>query len=271
MISHAPSVSIITINLNMASGLSKTIQSVVEQDFADKEYIVIDGGSTDGSLELVHQNASAIQYSLSERDRGIYDAMNKGVRHARGDWILFLNSGDYFFKPDILTRVFQTPIALETDILVGHAVFRFSDGGRRMLRAAQLKRLPYYMICSHQAMLVRRTLLEQRPLSIDKQASDYEYLLKSWCEGRKFQYLDATIAEISAGGVSDRNRFQSLCEHWGFLKDVGLLSFGMRVHLTMLFAAIAISYPLRSILPPQVTSAIRRVKARFIGVDAITV
>ena len=90
--------SIITINLNNREGLQKTIESVISQTFRDFEWIVIDGGSTDGSAELIKQYAAHFAYWVSESDKGIYNAMNKGIRQAKGEWLQFLNSGDQLYE-----------------------------------------------------------------------------------------------------------------------------------------------------------------------------
>ena len=88
--------SIITINYNNKKGLLKTIDSIKEQSFTDFEWIIIDGGSTDGSVEIIRENESRIAYWISEHDKGVYDAMNKGILHANGLWLNFMNSGDTF-------------------------------------------------------------------------------------------------------------------------------------------------------------------------------
>ena len=97
-----PKLSIITVNLNNREGLRKTAESVVSQTYKDYEWIVIDGGSTDGSKELIEQYAEHISYWVSEPDKGIYNAMNKGIRQAHGEYFLFLNSGDSLCDDDIV-------------------------------------------------------------------------------------------------------------------------------------------------------------------------
>ena len=109
-------VSIITINYNDCIGLENTIQSVVSQTCNDYEYIVIDGGSTDGSVDVIKKYASKISYWISERDKGIYHAMNKGIDKATGDYCLFLNSGDTLFNNEVLNTIRYD---LTTDIVVG--------------------------------------------------------------------------------------------------------------------------------------------------------
>ncbi len=97
--------SIITVNFNNATGLQKTFDSVFEQTFKDFEYIIVDGGSTDGSEEIIERNRDKINYWVSEKDKGVYHAMNKGMAKASGDYLLFLNSGDHFKDENILLEV----------------------------------------------------------------------------------------------------------------------------------------------------------------------
>src|SRR4051812_11860469 len=98
-------ISIITINYNDKEGLRSTIDSVITQSFRDFEFLVIDGNSSDGGKEVLEEYKSHIDYCVSEPDTGVYNAMNKGIRAATGDYLLFLNSGDVLYNNDILARV----------------------------------------------------------------------------------------------------------------------------------------------------------------------
>ena len=109
--------SIITVNLDDSLGLSRTIESVKSQDFQDFEFIIIDGGSKDGSLEVIKENETLIDYWVSEEDAGIYNAMNKGIKKATGKYVLFLNSGDYLLSKDVLSIDFNS---ITQDIVYGH-------------------------------------------------------------------------------------------------------------------------------------------------------
>lgn len=117
-----PVLSIITINYNNYSGLLKTITSVIAQVFTDYEYIIIDGGSTDGSVELIEQYAEQITAWSSEKDAGIFNAMNKGIAKSEGEYLLFLNSGDYLYDSTVLKTVFNTN--LTQDIVYGNVVWQ---------------------------------------------------------------------------------------------------------------------------------------------------
>jgi len=98
--------SIITVNLNNEVGLSKTIESVQNQTYRDYEYIIIDGGSIDGSLNILNEYSQIFTHWVSEPDSGIYDAMNKGIKFAKGEWIIFMNSGDFFANKNVLENIF---------------------------------------------------------------------------------------------------------------------------------------------------------------------
>src|SRR5690606_105779 len=98
-------ISIITINLNNRAGLKATMASVLEQTYAHVEYLVVDGGSTDGSVDVITSHADRLAYWVSEPDRGVYHAMNKGIERATGEYLLFLNSGDRLMEPETLTDV----------------------------------------------------------------------------------------------------------------------------------------------------------------------
>ena len=147
--------SIITINLNNSSGLSKTLLSVFEQDFIDFEQIVIDGGSTDDSINIIEAYKKKIAYTISEKDRGIYNAMNKGINAAKGEYLIFMNSGDKFYNPHILSSVFNKK--LTTDYIFGDMLL---DCGRKLIHRPIPKNLSFYYLFTHtlyhQSMFVRK-------------------------------------------------------------------------------------------------------------------
>jgi len=125
-----PKLSVITINFNDAAGLEKTIKSVVSQSFTDLEYIVIDGGSTDGSVDVIKKYADKINYWVSEKDKGIYNAQNKGIEKASGEYCLFLNSGDYLVDKEVLAGVFKYDYS--EDIIYGNMMIDWGNGNIRL-------------------------------------------------------------------------------------------------------------------------------------------
>ncbi len=122
--------SIITVNLNNKDGLQKTIDSVISQTYKDFEWIIIDGGSTDGSKELIEKYSNHISYWVSEPDKGIYNAMNKGIKQAHGEYLQFLNSGDIYFEDNTLKQVVK--FLINEDIVYGYAVIKNNNTNKRV-------------------------------------------------------------------------------------------------------------------------------------------
>lgn len=199
--------SIITINLNNASGLAKTIASVLMQTYSGYEFIIIDGASTDKSLALIESNQDKITYWVSEPDNGIYHAMNKGIRQARGEYCLFLNSGDWLASPTILEELFSLPPT--ADIVAGDVYFydtqlqqiKWQVPSPEVLTAKTL----FHGTLPHQATLIKRTLFESIGLYNEnlKIASDWlfwvEALLEKSCS---YQHFKGVVSYFSMDGVS---------------------------------------------------------------------
>jgi glycosyltransferase involved in cell wall biosynthesis len=262
-----PFVSVVTVNFNMADGLARTLASVATQDFQSREYIVVDGGSKDRSLGILRDSAELVSNWISEPDRGIYDAMNKGVSLSRGRWILFLNSGDTFASSRVLSQIFAAE-APEDDIIYGNSIVRYVDGTTRVAPAAELRQLPFGMICSHQALFTRRELLAVRSLSVGKIRSDYEFLLASWKEGRHFKYVDVVVAEVEAGGLSDRRRIAALRERAVLLRKFELLTFSAAMSLAVGFGWALIAPLIKAILPRDVANKLRKLKQEILGEES---
>lgn len=199
--------SIITINYNNASGLEKTIQSVVEQTFTDFEYIVIDGGSTDGSVDLINQYKDKITYWISESDKGIYNAMNKGILKANGDYLMFLNSGDWLAGSNTLREIFAQQFA--EDIVYGNMIKVFSDGTTQLDKGPQRSELTlydmYYHTINHSSALIKKKLFDTYSLYDEKYkiVSDWLFFLKTiGLEGVSVKYLDIDFNYFDKSGIS---------------------------------------------------------------------
>jgi glycosyltransferase involved in cell wall biosynthesis len=199
--------SIITINKNNASGLEKTIQSVINQTYTDFEYIVIDGNSNDGSVEIIKKYSSKMNYWVSEPDTGIYNAMNKGIRKARGDYCLFLNSGDYLVSETTLQDVFNEISNMnKADIFYSNCIA--SNGN--VLNYSEHITINYLIshTINHQNTLIKRSLFfehgfyNENPYII----SDHEFNLKEiWIYKSKFLKIKTNIAIYDLFGISFRN------------------------------------------------------------------
>jgi len=146
-------VSVITICYNNRSGLQRTMDSVASQTYRNIEYIVIDGGSTDGSVDLCKSRANEIDVFVSEPDKGIYDAMNKGIERASGEWIICMNSGDEFYTTDVLQNVFARPIPADKHFIYSDYWQRRSDGTQYCRKVDRAKGDVF-----HQSSIYRRWL-----------------------------------------------------------------------------------------------------------------
>lgn len=254
----APKVSVVTVNFNMARDLADTLDSVLAQDYINLEYVVIDGGSTDGSRDIVAGYGPRLSHWVSEPDRNLYDGMNKGVAAATGDWILFMNAGDRFAAPDVLSRIFAVPRD-NADILYGHHMRRYPvEQIDRLVSAEPPAVLPLRMHCSHQAMLMRRELLVKRPFALDLLAADYDAILTAYVLGKRFEAVDRVIALTTQGGRSDTARFRSLGERMMLVRQAGLMTFGIRLHYARLYVRTVMALGVTKILPKGLKSVILR-------------
>ena len=210
--------SIITVNLNDAAGLRKTIESVVSQAFTDYEFIVIDGGSTDGSVDIIKQYADKINYWESEPDRGIYHAMNKGIMRAKGEYCQFLNSGDWIIKNDGLQQIFDKKP--DEDILYCDAHL----GNEKRVYPDSLNLLFFIeSTITHQAAFIKRSLFKTFGLYDEeiKIVSDWEFWLKTIIKGQcSYRHIPLFLVYFDVNGISWTSHYHIvLLEKEKILKD----------------------------------------------------
>ncbi|MFC5413074.1 glycosyltransferase family 2 protein [Larkinella bovis] len=198
--------SIITINLNNSEGLRRTIESVICQTYTNFEYLVIDGGSTDGSVEVIHEYKDKITYWISEPDRGIYHAMNKGILQAKGDYCQFLNSGDYLLAPNVTEQMlYGVP---DSSIIYGNKVREIA--GRRVVEKSyegrQITLLDLYTsTIFHASAYIKRILFDKYGLYDEglKIVSDWKlYLIAVGLNNEKTVYRDIDLVYFDANGIS---------------------------------------------------------------------
>lgn len=198
--------SVITINFNNREGLRRTLESVAAQTTRDFEYIVIDGGSTDGSVEVIKEFESIITYWISEPDRGIYHAMNKGVANAHGEYCNFLNSGDIYHSSEVVHNFNSSNV--QADVLTGIQYQINSDQKSKLIRVLPPKEITLeLMFCRgllHQSCMIRTVLLKNNPYDENlKIVSDWKFFVQELLlNGKSFQPLDFEIVDYDASGIS---------------------------------------------------------------------
>jgi len=199
-------ISVVTVVLNAAHTIDRCVTSVFNQSYENIEYLVIDGGSADGTLDLLERNRGRIAYMLSEQDRGLYHAMNKGIRAATGDYIYFLNSDDYFADEhviaDVVTTIAQHPTV---DLVYGDVLMGCAEN---LVRQRQVVPLNRESLCRkgfcHQALFARREMLLRTGGFSEEYrvVSDGDWLARALTEGATSVHLDRDIAVFALNGLS---------------------------------------------------------------------
>ncbi|MBQ4278987.1 MAG: glycosyltransferase [Rikenellaceae bacterium] len=212
-----PLFSIVTVVYNSADSIATTLRSVTGQRHTgfDIEYIVIDGGSTDGTLAAVGRHRDRIALVVSEPDRGIYDAMNKGIAAARGRWINFMNSGDSFAGDDVLEQVAAVVRDTDADIVYGDIV-ELRNGGRDefLKKAEAVPASKHRMFFCHQAAFVRTELMQALPFDARyAMSADLKFFKLCHRDGRRFRYLNFPVARFDKTGISSMQRARGLREN----------------------------------------------------------
>lgn len=211
---HFPTFSIITITLNNYGGLKKTYKSIKKQTLTDFQWIVIDGGSTDKTLDFLRQERSATRSHkipfnfISEPDNGIYDAMNKGIEQSKGHYLIFLNAGDELAYKDTL-EIIHPHTKDKPNFIYGDALEPKGNKGKHIYKTARrYKDLAWGMITHHQAMFYRRHTIRDFKLYYSLRyyiSSDYEFTARFLLKAKKIKYINKPICIFEQGGVSQIN------------------------------------------------------------------
>ncbi len=205
-----PVISVITVCYNSASTIQRAIESVVSQDWPNIQHIVIDGGSNDGTKEVLEKFSEHLSCTISEPDNGLYDAMNKGIAHATGDIICFLNSDDFYASNTILTGVVQTMREHAVDAVLGDVSF-FHHGrpnvSVRRYRSDRFspKKLPYGWMPAHPAMFLKKQMFDRvgKFRTDFKIAADFDFVLRLFLgHDVKYKHVPTVMVKMQTGGAS---------------------------------------------------------------------
>lgn len=216
-----PILSVITIVYNNVGDIERTMFSVLNQTYKNIEYIIIDGKSSDGTLDVIKRYESRIAKLFSEKDEGIYDAMNKGLAAATGDYVIFMNSGDEFYDNDTVSAVFATDE--NADIYYGETEMIAGNGqslGQRRHKAPEdfnWRSFKFGMSVSHQAIYIKRSLAE--PYDSRYQLSaDIDWIIRAAKKANKIVNVNRYVAKYLVGGMSKKKHRKSLAERFNIMK-----------------------------------------------------
>jgi glycosyltransferase involved in cell wall biosynthesis len=224
--------SVITIVYNDIKNIEKTISSVLNQTYKNIEYIIIDGASTDGTVEIIQKYSENITFWSSESDEGLYYAMNKGLKKATGDYICFLNSGDLFFDKHTVNNILSVNSDKEIDIIYGETIIIDEDGnikGKRRLSAPQKldwRSFKNGMLVSHQAFIPSKKLATDYNLNY-RFSSDFDWCIRIMKQADNIVNVNQTIIRYLDGGLTKKRlikslkeRFKIMIKYYGFITTI---------------------------------------------------
>ena len=238
-----PLVTVVTVVYNGVEFLEGTILSVINQTYDNVEYIIVDGGSTDGTLDIIRKYEGAIDYWVSESDKGIYDAMNKGISLGSGEWINFMNAGDFFFSLDTIKDIYSASNDGVTVIYGDHEVSYPCK--RKIVTAGRVKNLWRGSQFCHQSSFARLVHHKKHRFNTClKIAADFEFFYKTHKSDLIIQYRPQVLSTASAGGVSDENRIESILEWWMIVDKKAIVNL---LYLSRLMLEITKSFVKKSL------------------------
>ena len=250
-------VSIIVVSLNTKKKFIKTINSIKNQIYKNYEIIVVDGKSNDGTVRIIKKNEFKINKFLIERDEGIYDAMNKGIKIASGEWIIFLNSGDIFFDNFVLKKVNKLLMS-NVDLLFGDTLI--NNEFLYLAKAQKVSKNISNMPFCHQSVLCKSSLLKKKLFNLEYHiCSDFDFILNCVLSNKRFKYYPNLISTVEAGGLSDTRRFKA---HFEYFKILTRNSNFKKSYLPFLisFSLLCLKTIIKKILPNYLNKKILKMK-----------
>ncbi|MCR4665185.1 MAG: glycosyltransferase [Paludibacteraceae bacterium] len=239
-------VSIITITYNAERWLERTMRSVLAQTCTEYEYIIVDGGSKDGTVDIIRRMEPLFEGRLawkSEPDKGLYDAMNKGIAWAKGDFLWFVNAGDEIYAPETLAHI-MAETKEDTDIVYGKACVVNAEGVKvgehHKVTPPDLQRrhmLNGLVVC-HQAILVRRSVAGQYDTRY-RIAADYDWCIRAVTASRRNVYLDEYVCKFLTDGISHRQRKRSWTERFHIMRRHFGLCATLRAHFKIALSQLS--------------------------------
>lgn len=219
-----PLVSVVTVVFNGVDCIEDTVKSVLEQDCPVGwiEYLVVDGGSSDGTLDVLDKYPD-VKY-ISAPDKGIYDAMNKGIALSSGKWIVFMNAGDVFYSNSTVRDLFSRKDYDGVDVVYGDCIVDYA-GVLKYRKAGQVKDLWKGSRFSHQSAFIESSYHKKNPYNITNRiAGDFEFFYNLYIAGGRFHDVEKALSIVTAGGLSDVKRIDSIVSWWNSVKKNNIVN-----------------------------------------------
>jgi glycosyltransferase involved in cell wall biosynthesis len=232
----ATKITIVTVVRNDAANIEKTILSVLSQNYPSIEYIMIDGGSTDQTIDIINTYADRISKIISEPDHGTFDGMNKAIDLASGEWINFMNSGDRFANDAVVSQIFTTDRS-SVDIIYGNSIIELKNGKTRLLKVTN-NQVFWKRYINHQSIFTRTELLRNRPFNLKYDlCSDFDFLINMCNQYCKILPLPFPVSVRASGGKSDKSRIRSQLQKAEILirlKNKNISKFKVACHICLM-------------------------------------
>lgn len=271
-----PLISVITVVFNGETFLEATLRSCIGQTYPNVQILVIDGGSKDGTIEVIRRLESSIDYWVSEPDNGIYDAMNKGLARATGEWVIFMNGGDEFHSCHVIQELQDRGAFSRHDLVYGDCEMVYGNGYKRILRSTRVENLWKGMVCSHQSLFAKRSLFKNSPFDnsggITSDASkqergnclqrvepDFQFILKCYVEQYSFGRVPIIISRVAAGGRSYNKRVTIAFSYYNCVKRYKPTA-GIILYHWFNIGRQAVKVGARAVLPAVVTNSLIKAK-----------
>ena len=250
--------SIVTVVFNMTYELQKTIESVISQSYNDMEFIVIDGGSSKDTINIINKYKHYIDIFVSEPDDGIYDAMNKGIGLANGEWINFMNAGDVYFNQNTLKEIFENSSYANFNFIVGDTLINYPKF-QKIKKVGNISEWWKGSQFIHQSTFIRSDYHKNNLYNVSaKIGADYEFFYHAIENNESFYIYKKNISIFDAGGVSDKKRILALFSNLKFLMR---RKFSFKFVIFYLYRIIIefIKAKVKSILPNSIVSRIQKI------------
>ena len=209
-----PKITIITVCYNAISTIEDPIKSVLSQTYENLEYIIIDGGSIDGTIDIIKKYEKQISYWQSEPDKGVYDAMNKGIKLSTGEWINFMNAGDSFYNTEVLQSLNLYFSDSQTDIIYGDTCIEINNKNKYRVIPENISNIEHHLPFCHQSCFVKSSIIKNNLFLLQyKYVADYAMFYKFYQLGCKFKYINHIISNYQINeGLTASNMYKCYLE-----------------------------------------------------------
>ena len=257
-VKESPLISVITVVFNSKNDLDQTLQNIISQNYSSFEIIVIDGCSTDGTLDVIEKYQDHISYWVSEPDKGIYDAMNKGIAAAKGEWLNFMNAGDSYVSNETLNDIFYKHNHNKNyDLLIGDSIIDYGNFTRNE-RVGDLVNLWKGTQFRHQSAFIKKSFQISNLYNINNKISgDFEFFYNSFKSNANIKFTSCLVSIYSAHGVSDSKRVSAVFSNLMVVLDAEGFSLKIFVFYLISIAKQVITMMVKKVLPNSLITRIQ--------------